>query len=67
MTKKGLLLGIVTALMLSVTACGSSSESFDAAMPMENMTATEEKWEESAAGVANGSADYVSEEASASQ
>ena len=68
MKKKGLLLGLATALMLSLTACGSSSSgSYDAAMPMENTTATEEMWYDSAAGVENGGEEYVSEEASASR
>ena len=63
---RGFLVGIIMAVMLGLTACGSSSGSYDAKMPMENTTATEEMKTESA-GMTNGSDGYVSEEASASQ
>lgn len=65
--KRGLFVGIITAVMLSLTACGSSSGSYDAKMPMENSVATEEMKTESAGMTDSGNNEYVSEEASASQ
>lgn len=65
--KRGLFVGIITAVMLSLTACGSSSGSYDAKMPMENSVATEEMKTESAGMTDSGSGEYVSEEASASR
>lgn len=64
---RGLLVGMIMAVMLSLTACGSSSVSNDAKMTVENATVTEEMKTESAGMTDNGSSEYVSEEASASQ